>query len=361
MEKRTGDVTSTTAIAYAIGAAALFGVSTPLAKGLLGGTPPVLLAGLLYAGSGVGLTLWDRLTRTERRPLLPGGGWRWLLGAVASGGVIAPVCLMVGLATTPASTSALLLNLESVVTTLIAWFAFKEHYDRRIAAGMAFIVAGSVWLSWSGSGLQLPIGSALIALACVGWALDNNLTQKVSEADPVRVAALKGIVAAGVNVTLALLLGQRLPPVAHALGALCVGFLGYGLSLVLFVLALRHLGTARTGAYFSTAPFLGAIASFLLTDEPVSGGFLGAAALMAVGVYLHLTERHHHEHQHRSLEHEHRHEHDEHHQHEHPVGTNPQGPHAHWHRHAPITHAHPHYPDIHHRHGHDDGTAETED
>ena len=270
------------------------------------------------------------------------------------------MCLLVGLATTPASTSALLLNLESVFTTLIAWFAFKEHYDRRIAAGMAFIVAGSVWLSWSGGGLQLPIGSALIALACVGWALDNNLTQKVSEADPVRVAALKGLVAAGVNVTLALLLGQRLPPVTPALGALCVGLFGYGVSLVLFVLALRHLGTARTGAYFSTAPFLGAVASFLLTDEPMSGTFLGAAALMAVGVYLHLTERHHHEHRHQPLEHEHAHEHDAHHQHAHPAGTDPREPHTHWHRHAPIAHAHPHYPDIHHRHGHDD-TAETKD
>lgn len=346
-------VTSSNAIVYAFGAAALFGISTPLAKRLLGDTPPLMLAGVLYAGSGLGLTLWDRLRRSERGPLLPGGGWRYLVGAIAAGGVVAPVCLMMGLASTPASTSALLLNLESVFTTLIAWFGFKEHYDRRIAAGMLCFVAGSVWLSWNGSGLRLPMGSLLIAIACAGWALDNNLTQKVSAADPVRIAALKGVTAAGVNVTLAFFLGQRVASVGDLGGALLVGFLGYGFSLVLFVLALRHLGTARTGAYFSTAPFLGAVASFVLTDERVSAAFVGGAALMALGVYLHLTERHNHEHEHDSLEHEHLHQHDEHHQHPHSPGADPRASHTHWHRHVSLRHSHPHYPDIHHRHEHD--------
>jgi len=340
-------------IAYAFGAAVLFGVSTPLAKLLLGDVPPVLLAGFLYGGSAVGLTIWHVLRGARAEgPLVTRDAWPWLAGAIACGGVVAPALLMLGLSQTPAATAALLLNLEAVFTTLIAWFGFGEHYDRRIAAGMVLIVAGSVWLSWNGSGMALPVGSLLIVLACAGWALDNNLTQKVAHADPVRLAQVKGVVAGASNLSLAMVLGQHAPPALHAAAALAVGFGGYGLSLVFFVLALRHLGTARTGAYFSTAPFLGAVASFALIDEPMSSAVLGAGVLMALGVYLHLTEHHSHHHQHAAMRHIHSHRHDDHHRHDHAPGTDPAEPHTHWHEHEPTTHAHAHYPDIHHRHGH---------
>jgi drug/metabolite transporter (DMT)-like permease len=340
-------------IAYAFGAAALFGVSTPFAKLLLGDVPPVLLASLLYGGSAAGLTIWHVLRPARAAgPLVTRDCWPWLAGAIACGGVVAPALLMLGLSRTPAASAALLLNLEAVFTTLIAWFGFGEHYDWRIAAGMVLIVAGSVWLSWSGSGIDLPFGSLLIVLACAGWALDNNLTQRVAYADPVRLARLKGFVAAVSNLSLALMLGQRTPPALPAAAALVVGFGGYGLSLVLFVLALRYLGTARTGAYFSTAPFLGALAAFVLIDEPVSRAVVGAGVLMAVGVYLHVTEHHSHQHQHEPLAHSHSHRHDDHHRHPHAPGIDPAEPHTHWHEHEPTTHAHPHYPDIHHRHGH---------
>jgi drug/metabolite transporter (DMT)-like permease len=218
---------------------------------------------------------------------------------------------------------------------------------------MAVILAGGVLLSWPGAGtLTLPVGALAVAGACLCWGIDNNLTQKVSAGDPVQVTAIKGTVAGSVNLAIALAMGARLPELASVTSSLVVGFLGYGCSLVLFVLALRHIGTARTGAYFSLAPFVGAGVSLLLFHETVGPSFLAAGALMGIGVWLHLTEQHEHEHFHEPLEHTHRHVHDDHHQHTHPPGIDPKAPHTHPHRHEPMTHTHPHYPDIHHRHDH---------
>jgi drug/metabolite transporter (DMT)-like permease len=277
----------------------------------------------------------------------------WLAGATFFGGVLGPVLLMLGLTTTPASTASLLLNLEGVFTALLAWFAFKENFDRRIFLGMVVIVAGGVLLSWQGgAGLALPLGSLAVAGACLCWGIDNNLTQKVSAGDPVQVTAVKGAVAGTVNLAVAVALGAKLPGIAALAGSLVVGFVGYGCSLVLFVLALRHIGTARTGAYFSLAPFVGAAVSVLLMRETVGPLFLGAAALMGVGVWLHLMERHEHEHTHERMEHTHRHVHDEHHQHAHGPDVDVRTPHTHPHVHEPLSHTHPHYPDIHHRHRH---------
>lgn len=341
-------------IGFAILAAALFGISTPFAKLLLGSASPVLLAGLLYLGSGLGLSILYFLNRAGDEAGLTGKDTPWLAGAVAFGGLLGPVLLMLGLKAASASTASLLLNLEGVFTALLAWFLFKENFDRRIAIGMALIVAGGVVLSWQGAkGFALPLGSLAIAGACLCWGIDNNLTQKVSASNPYQVAAIKGAVAGSVNLTIALLMGAKLPPLLTISGALLVGFVGYGLSLALFVLALRHIGTARTGAYFSLAPFLGAIVSLVLLHESIGAFFLVAAGLMGVGVWLHLTERHEHQHTHERMEHSHQHIHDEHHQHKHEPGVDPTEPHAHTHIHEPLTHSHPHYPDIHHRHGHD--------
>ena len=348
-------------VGVALAAAALFGASTPFAKLLLEGTSPQLLAGLLYLGSGAGLLLvWARGRRSikaVRETALARRDVPWLVGAIGVGGVLGPLLLMIGLTRTPASGASLLLNLEGVFTALIAWSVFRENFDRRIALGMLAIVAGGIVLSWEGrlswGGL---VGPAAVAAACLCWAIDNNLTQKVSAGDPVQIAMLKGLAAGSVNTAIALFLGAIWPPVPNIIGALSLGFLSYGVSLALFVLALRHLGTARTGAYFSTAPFVGAVVSFAVFRERPTPLLLFAATLMAVGVWLHLTERHEHEHRHEGMEHDHAHIHDEHHQHVHvpsdPSNTDPI-PHTHEHRHEPMVHAHPHYPDIHHRHGHE--------
>ena len=263
--------------------------------------------------------------------------------------LVGPVLLMLGLTGMPASGASLLLNAEGVFTALLAWFAFKENFDGRIALGMVSILFGAVILSWSGEARFAGACPALAVLgACLAWGIDNNLTRKVSLSDATWVAAVKGLVAGSVNLALAFAMGATLPTWPNLLGAMGVGLLAYGVSFALFVVGLRHLGTARTGAYFSVAPFIGAWLAVGM-GEPVTALLLLAGVLMALGVWLHLTERHAHEHIHDSLVHEHEHVHDEHHQHAHDA---PGAKHSHYHRHEPMTHTHAHFPDAHHRHSH---------
>jgi drug/metabolite transporter (DMT)-like permease len=344
-------------VPLALLSAVLFGISTPFAKLLLGdGTNPWLLAGLLYLGSGLGLAIHALSRKASRVPTaeapLRRSDLPWLALVVLSGGVIAPVLLMLGLAATEASTASLLLNLESLATMALAWVIFGENVDRRLLAGAAAILAGAVLLSWQGGPAGFGWGAGAIAGACLAWGLDNNLTRRLSSADPVQIAWIKGLAAGAANLVLAIAAGARLPAAAAIGSAALIGFIGYGVSLVLFVLGLRHLGAARTGAYFSTAPFVGALVAIALLGEPVTGQLVLAGLLMAIGLYLHLVEAHEHAHVHEALEHEHRHVHDEHHRHPH-IADDPQGePHTHRHRHLPLVHKHPHYPDLHHRHRH---------
>jgi drug/metabolite transporter (DMT)-like permease len=347
-------------ILAALVAALLFGAGTPLAKWLLGTTNPWMLAALLYLGSGLGLTLYRRLRNMPRVKLEKGQG-KWLAAAVICGGGIAPVLLMTGLANMPASHAALLLNLEAVLTALLAWAVFRENVDIRIALGMAAIVGGALLLSVAPSDLSAD-GLALwpslaVALACFFWALDNNFTRKVALADASWIASVKGLAAGGVNLCLAWMLGASWPALSTLPAALAVGFFAYGVSLTLFVVGLRHLGASRAGAYFSTAPFAGAIGSVWLFGEPVTGYLLAAAALMAIGLWLHLSERHAHAHTHEPLAHSHLHTHgangadgDMHHAHTHEPPF--EGKHAHRHFHEPVRHTHAHYPDAHHQHEH---------
>jgi drug/metabolite transporter (DMT)-like permease len=343
----------TRGVVFALTSAALFGASTPLAKLLIDDVDPALLAGLLYLGSGLGLTL-VRLARPGVSAPMSRTDRGWLAGAIVLGGILGPLLLMRGLARTPASVAALLLNAEAVLTAVLAWVAFHENVDRRIAAGMLAIVAGALVLSWSGpTGIGPWDGPLSILGACLCWALDNNLTRKVALADPLQIARWKGLAAGLANTVLALAVGASLPSAATVGAAGVVGFFGYGISLVLFVLALRDLGTARAGAYFSAAPFVGALVAIILLAEPLTLRLGIAGALMGFGVWLHLTERHDHRHAHPAIAHNHAHDHDAHHDHahEHEQGDG-HGPHSHWHRHAPVTHRHPHYPDSHHRHPH---------
>lgn len=347
----------TRAISYALASAALFGASTPLTKVLLAHANPWLVAGLLYVGSGIGLTVFAGArrvvgpTRAEaslRLPDLP-----WLAAVVICGGILGPGLLLIGLSRTDAATGALLLNLEGIATLVIAWVVFREHVDRRLLIGAAAIVLGAFVLSWGDEAVTVRPGVLAIAGASIAWGIDNNLTRKLASADPVAIALAKGVVAGPVNLALALAVGGAAVPASRdVVLCLLLGAVGYGASLVLFILALRHLGTARTGAYFSTAPFLGAAIAVPLFAIPVGWPLVLAGALMAVGVYLHVTEHHFHEHTHEPLRHTHRHTHDEHHQHEHSADDPAGEPHAHEHAHAFLRHRHAHFPDVHHRHNH---------
>lgn len=345
-------------ILEALLAAVLFGLSAPLGKKLLGDVGPQLLAGLLYLGSGIGLATFWLIRRHHVEHAEAKLHWadaRLLAIAIGFGGMLAPLLLFTGLRETAASSASLLLNFETVFTALLAWVVFGETANGRIVLGMISIVVGGLILSYSGGGgITGWLGPGSIAGACLCWAIDNNVTQKISGRDPVQIAAVKGLLAGTVNCALAFSFGNALPSVQITAIALLLGLFSYGASLVLYIRGLRAVGTARTGNYFSLAPFIGATASVVLWREPVTISLVAAGVFMGAGLWLHLTERHAHWHTHETLDHEHIHFHDEHHQHEHGPDDPAGEPHSHPHHHDAIQHSHEHYPDIHHRHDHRD-------
>ena len=336
--------------ASGLAAALLFGLSTPVAKLLLPGAGPFLLAGLLYLGSGMALTLLAPLRGAGREAPLRRADLPALAGLVVAGGIAGPALFMLGLGRIPASSAALLLNLEAPFTIAVAVTLFGESLTRREAVGAVAIILGGAVLAAPGrlSG-GLP-GALAVAAACLCWALDNNLAARLSLRDPVAIVRAKSLVAGAVNVGLGLLAGERLPGPAPLAGALATGALGYGLSIVLHIRATRALGAARQGALFAAAPFAGALAAMALLSERPGFREAVAAATMAAGILAVVRARHGHVHAHRPLAHDHAHVHDAHHQHPHPPDT-PE-PHAHPHLHASLVHEHPHVSDAHHRHGH---------
>ncbi len=337
-------------------AAALFGMSTPLAKLSLPEAGPVLLAALFYLGAGAGLLVplsWRRLQRGRAEASLRRADFPWILTLVVLGGIVAPVLMLFGLERIAGVSGALLLNLEAPFTMLLAVLLFGEHLSTGAGAAVSLVIAGAVLLTVGPGEIRLdPLGGAAIALACACWAIDNNATQRLSLRDPFRIAFLKAASAATCMLALALAFGETLPSLMLILVALLVGVFSYGVSIVLDVYALRLLGAAREAAFFATAPFIGAVASLALLGEPLQISDLVAALLMGGGVVLLLRERHGHIHAHEALEHDHAHVHDEHHQHAHDFAGAVDEPHAHPHRHAPLVHDHPHVPDLHHRHRH---------
>jgi len=340
-------------------AAVFFGASTPLAKLLLGEVTPVVLAGLLYAGSFIGLSLYYAVSRlySAEKPFQKEAGLKkgdlfYLAGTILCGGIAAPLLLINGLLYTSGSAASLLLNLEGIATTLIASLVFREHVGRRIwAAAILMLVAGAA-LTYTRptDGWSFNTGSLLVILSSVMWAVDNNITTRLSHSDPLVIARYKGFAAGVTNLLIAFVLGARLPAVLPIAGALTLGVFGYGASLVFFIYSLRNLGAARTSGYFGAAPFIGVVVSLMLLHEPLTLQIIGAALFMTAGLWLILREYHEHEHSHDPLCHEHSHFHDEHHGHPHDKESD--DPHCHEHEHAALTHAHAHAPDIHHFHRH---------
>ena len=337
-----------------IAAAALFGLSTPLAKLLVPQSSPLVLAGLLYLGaaSALGLAALARRRSSSAEAPLRRSDIPLLLGVIITGGIIGPVLMLIGIARISAVAGSLLLNLEAPFTMLIAVAIFGEHLGLREAAAAGVIVLGGASLSWgvgelSGEGL----GLLAIAGACLSWAVDNNLTQRLSLRDPLSIVRLKALGAGAGNLLLAMILGMQFPGHTVFFAALLVGAVSYGLSIVLDTYALRLVGAAREAAYFATAPFFGALVAAAVLGEAFGRAELGAGLAMGLGVVLLFGERHTHDHEHTALVHDHLHTHDEHHQHDHADGTISE-PHAHVHTHTSLSHAHPHVSDAHHRHGH---------
>ncbi len=337
--------------ARGLAAAALFGASTPVAKLLVPGTGPLLLAGLLYLGAGLGLVAAAVVRRGGAEAPIQRSDLPSLALAILAGGIVGPLLLVLGLARLSGASASLLLTLEAPFTIALAVVVLGEHLSTREVLGAALVIVGATALAWAPGALEAsPVGSACIAGACAAWALDNNISQRLSMRDPVAVARAKCLAAGAFNVALGFAVGERLPSGAHVAGALLTGALGYGLSIVLHLLAVRSLGAARQAAYFATAPFIGAALALPLLHDRLTPAHAAAAALMAIGIGTIVRARHAHVHVHDAEEHEHAHVHDEHHEHAHegPVAE----PHSHPHRHPPLAHDHPHLPDTHHRHRH---------
>lgn len=340
--------------AMALGAAAFFGASFPLSKLLLRDLGPLGLAGLLYLGSGIG-TAALRMVRRRGEASLRRSDLGWLAGVILAGGVAGPILLLLGLGRTSAHVAALLANTETVFTMLLAVLFFGDFLLRREAAGAAAIVIGATMVAFAGAGPEgrhTWEGPLLLLGAGLAWGIDNNLSQKISGRDPLEIAAVKGIAAGLVNLALAAAT-EGLPRFDGAVlaSSLAVGFVCYGLSVTLFLTALRHIGAARTSAVFATAPGFAIALSALMLGE-VPGPWIAAGALLMIpGAWLLIRTEHAHAHVHEAMDHEHRHVHDEHHQHAHRGDEGPE-PHSHPHRHEPLEHAHPHAADLHHRHGH---------
>jgi len=341
-------------------AALLFGASTPLAKLLLGEVDPVLLAALLYLGSGISLAVIKLIQRTRSQPGSPEAPLirqdvPWLLGAIFFGGIAAPITLLFSLKSTPAATSSLLLNFEGVATTLIAALIFKEAVSRRAWVAVGLITLAGILLSLNpGAGWGFSPGALGIVIACGFWGLDNNFTRNISAKDPLTIVAIKGMAAGSFSLVLALLLKNPVPGAGVILGAMVLGSLSYGASIVLFILAMRGMGAARTSALFGMAPLAGMILSLVIFRGSIQWILFLAAPLMAAGALLFIGEEHQHEHRHAETSHEHAHTHpDEHHDHAHDGFT---GRHSHPHDHPEVVHNHHHMPDIPHRHSHPQGS-----
>ncbi len=345
----------------AILSAALFGISPVLCKMLIGDMSPALLAGLLYLGSGIGLQLllFSRRRESLRElRMIPRNSRFKLVGAVVSGGVAAPLCLAYGIKYGAASEVSLLLNLETVATTLISWFIFREYIGPRVWIGKILILAGAAIVVLTGGGeFSFSLSGLLVVLACVFWGLDNNLTREVEELPATVLACIKGLGAGLFTTALALVFSSGKATVMQIGGSLAIGAMSYGLSLVLFVEALRRIGSARTSTFFAVGPFIGSLLAVAMLGERPPAPFWFATALMVAGVFVLYRERHRHLHTHEAVTHSHAHIHDAHHAHPH-EGPDIAEPHDHLHTHEPLTHIHGHWPDIHHRHGHGKDQAE---
>ena len=345
-------------VLQAVLAALLFGISTPISKLLLNNIEPLPLAAFLYLGSGMGLGIYvlvrKLLIKSEPREApLTKKEFPWLLGVVVFGGIIAPVVLMLSLDASPASTASLLLNFECVATSVIAAIVFKESLGKRIIVSIVLITAASIVLSWdAGNKWGVSLGSLGVLVTCICWGIDNNFTRNISLKNPYTIVIIKGLGAGLFSLLLALGLGSAVPDIKSILAAMLLGFFSYGFSIVLFVLAMRNLGSARTSAIFGAAPFIGALLSFFIFKSVPNREFLISLPLMALGIVMIIIDNHEHRHTHERLEHNHKHHHpDEHHCHAHEgEGSVDQITHTHLHTHENVEHEHKHYPDIHHRH-----------
>jgi drug/metabolite transporter (DMT)-like permease len=339
-------------VLLAVASALAFGLTTPVIAWTGGDAGPVTAAALLYAGAAAAAVVMrlrarstgSRLSRTD----LPR-----IVGVAIAGAVIAPVCLVWGLTRTGAAAGSLVLNLEAVLTVLLAWLIYREPLGRRVLLAVAIMATAGGLLALDASARSSAglAGTLAVAAATLAWAIDNTLTRPLAERDPLQVIAAKGAFGAALTGTIAFLRGESFPGTTTLAVLLACGATGYGMSLRLYLAAQRKIGAARTASVFALAPFVGAAIAWTLGDREASVLTAFAAAGFGLGVYLHVSEKHAHAHVHDVCEHQHAHRHDDGH-HDHAHDPPMAGEHTHRHSHERIVHSHDHAPDMHHDHRH---------
>ena len=333
----------------AVTAGVAFGVTAPLTQRFGRGVGPFTTAALLYLGAGAA----SIARRAENEAAVRSRHLGRIVLAATAGAFVAPVCLAFGLQRATGTAASLMLNVEAVFTVLLAAALLHEHVGHRAQLATAAMVAGGMVLV-AGTGLggtASATGLAAIAFATLCWAVDNVVLRPLAELDSARVVLWKAAFGVALSLGAAILWGESRPAGTSAVALVACGATGYGMSLRLYLQAQRRIGAGRTGSLFSLAPFVGAVVAFFLGQGTLGSSTLPAAALFALGAYLHATERHAHRHTHEPIEHEHAHRHDDaHHDHVHEPAV--MGEHSHLHRHGPMIHEHAHAPDVHHAHTH---------
>lgn len=358
MRGSNGDVHGSTVNPLLVGgtlaaaAAVAFGLTTPLVQLLGRRVGAFTTAGLLYAGAALASLFWS--VRSSKEAPLRALHARRLVGVALLGAVVAPACLAWGLQRTQGTIASLMLNTEAVFTVILARVLYREHVGVRVGVAVVLmLLAGALLVAGPGhTSAASTWGTFAIAAASLAWAADNALTRPLADFNPTQVVLVKAGLGAALSLLIAIAASEPLPRPMLAVGIAACGAIGYGISLRLYLGAQRRMGAGRTGSVFALAPFVGAVGAWVLGDRGLEWSAWAAGILFALGVLLHLTERHGHGHRHEAVEHEHAHRHDDgHHDHRHDVAV--EGEHSHSHRHAPGEHSHPHAPDLHHQHAHD--------
>lgn len=270
---------------YAVLAAALYALSTPVSKLLLTYIPTTAMAGLLYLGAGAGMYLVQLWRKPEREQPLTTRQLPYTIAMVLLD-IAAPVCFMIGLKGCGAAHAALLNNFEIVATALIAWLLFGEKIRTRLWLAIVLVTAASIMLSMEDAGsLKFSWGSIFILLACLSWGFENNCTRKLSTQNPAQIVMIKGLCSGTGSLILSFAIGERYFHIGYIVPAIFLGFVSYGLSIYFYIYAQRYLGAAKTSAYYAVSPFIGAGFSLLIFWEVPTTVFLAALAVMAAGTY----------------------------------------------------------------------------
>lgn len=276
-------------IMMAILAAVLYAVSSPFSKILLNEMPPTLMAGFLYLGAGIGMSLIAisrRVRRVETTEIHLSKAEVPYTVAMILLDIAAPICMLIGLNATTAANASLLNNFEIVATALIALVVFRERISKRLWMGILFVTLSSVILSFEDvMSLEFSYGSLFVLLAAVFWGLENNCTRKLSSCDPLEIVLLKGIFSGIGSIVIGLVIGERLMNLWSVIAVMAVGIVSYGLSIYFYVHAQRLLGAARTSAYYAVSPFIAAFLSILIFGQIPEVTYFIALILMAIGAW----------------------------------------------------------------------------